>query len=247
MRAWLDRLAAIDPAVDPHVDLRRVIWMSLFQTLAEHVELPLIRRAMGVGVGFEGPEVHYNDQFEEHLCVDLVDYSERNPQLRFITADIEQGLDFPAASFDLVYSHSVFEHLKNIDRAMAEIDRLVKLGRYIYITVSPLYYSPRGSHVNHPVPLTRWEHLDPASPHYLLDTPDRSRIDEGVFLNRLTVADFLAAVGRVGWEVRHFVMRIVHPRTVPRALAAQFPLVDLVVEELRFVGRKVIPKSEHEW
>ena len=69
---------------------------------------------------------------------------------------------------------------------------------------------------------------------------------------RLTISSILEgdrrAVGRVGWDVRHFSMRIVHPRTVPRELLARYPLVDLVVEELRFVGRKVIPKVEGlEW
>jgi SAM-dependent methyltransferase len=248
MRGWLRKLAEIDPSVIPDVDVQHVIWMSLFQTLAENADLSLIKSALGVGVGFEGPEVYYNDQFEVHCCVDLVDYSALNPELTFITADIEKGVDLPDSSFDLIYSHSVFEHLRDVDRAMAEVDRLLRLGRYAYITISPLYYSPTGSHVNHPVRLTRWEHLDPASEHYLLETPDRQRIDEGVFLNRITVSGFLAAVGRVGWEVKHFSMRIVHPRDVPRELRARFPLVDLVVEELRFVGRKVIPKSEGvEW
>jgi len=245
---WLRRLAELDPEVCPNVDQKHVIWMSLFQTLVEHADVSVINRVMGVGVGFDGPEAFYNDYFKEHYCLDLFDYSHLNPQLKFIVADIEKGVDSPDACFDLIYSHSVFEHLKNVDRAMAEIDRLVKLGKYIYITISPLYYSPAGSHVTIPTRLTRWEHLDPASEHYLLDTPDLARIDEGVFLNRLTVSGFLAAVGRVGWEVRHFSMRIVHPRDVPRELKARFPLVDLVVEELRFVGRKVIPKSEGiEW
>jgi hypothetical protein len=61
-------------------------------------------------------------------------------------------------------------------------------------------------------------------------------------LNRLTISEFLAAVGRVGWEIRHFELRCVHPHAVPTALHGRFPLVDLVVEEFRFVGRKVIPK-----
>jgi hypothetical protein len=39
----------------------------------------------------------------------------------------------------------------------------------------------------------------------------------------------------------------VHPREVPEELQRRFPLVDLVVEEYRFVGRKVIPRSPREW
>lgn len=248
MRDWLRRLHDVDPAIDPNVDHTYVIWMSLFKTLADNADMSVINRVMGVGVGFEGPEVNYNDHFAEHYCLDLVDYSEQNPKLTFITANIEDRVPFPDASFDLVYSHSVFEHLKHLDRALAEIDRLVALGKYVYITVSPLYYSPAGAHVNVPTRLAHWEHLDPDSEYYLLDSPDPKRIDEGVFLNKMTISDFLAAVGRVGWEVRHFSVRIVHPRDLPAELRERFPLVDLVVEEFRFVGRKVIPKSEGvEW
>ena len=245
---WLRRLAEVDPSVDPEVDRTYVIWTSLFKTLADNADMSQIHRVMGVGVGFEGPEVNYNDHFAEHYCLDIYDYTEQNPNLKFITADIQQGVDFPDASFDLIYSHSVFEHLKDVPKALAEIDRLVALGKYVYITVSPLYYSPAGAHVNHPVRLAHWEHLYPASEYYLLDSPDPKRIDEGVYLNKMTVSDFLAAVGRVGWEVCHFSVRIVHPRDVPRELKERYPLVDLVVEEYRFVGRKVIPKSEGvEW
>jgi MoaA/NifB/PqqE/SkfB family radical SAM enzyme/SAM-dependent methyltransferase len=245
---WLRRLHEVDPSISPDVDHTYVIWMSLFKTLADNADMSGIHRVMGVGVGFEGPEVNYNDHFAEHYCLDIYDYTEQNPKLKFITADIQKGVDFPDATFDLIYSHSVFEHLKDVPRALAEIDRLVALGKYVYITVSPLYYSPTGAHVNHPVRLAHWEHLSPASEYYLLDSPDPKRIDEGVFLNKMTVSDFLAAVGRVGWEVRHFSVRIVHPRSVPAELKAAYPLVDLVVEEYRFVGRKVIPKSEGvEW
>lgn len=248
MRMWLERLAAVDSSVSAEVDETRVIWMSLFKTLAENADMSKIHRVMGVGVGFEGPEVNYNDHFAEHYCLDIVDYSDRNPKLKFITANIETGVDFPDAHFDLIYSHSVFEHLKDVGAALREIDRLVALGKYVYITISPLYYSHAGAHVNHPVKLDNWEHLDPASRYYLLDSPDPARIDEGVYLNKVTVSEFLAEVGRVGWEIRHFSMRIVHPRDIPTGLSERFPLVDLAVEEFRFVGRKVIPKAKGiEW
>lgn len=68
-------------------------------------------------------------------------------------------------------------------------------------------------------------------------------IDQGMYLNKLTVAQFLAAVGRVGWEIRDFSIRIVHPGDVPAILTRRFPVVDLVVEEFRFIGRKVIPTA----
>jgi SAM-dependent methyltransferase len=246
MRDWLHRSAQIDSAVKVDIDLQRQIWMSFFHTLSEHADLSTIRRVLGVGVGFDGPERHYTEHFPAHYGLDLVDYSAHHPELRFVTGDIEKQVDLPAASFDLIYSHSVFEHLRDVERAMAEVDRLLRLGGYVYITISPLYFSPAGSHVNVPRQLARWEHLDPSSDYYMLETPDPSRLREGVFLNRLTVSAFLAAVGRVGWEIRHFGVRIVHPRRVPKALLERFSLVDLVSEELRFVGRRVIPGTRDE-
>ena len=240
--SWLARLAQGDSRIETTVDEKRLIWMSFFKTLSEHVDVSEIRQALGVGVGFDGPERHYNDLFDENVAVDLVDYSHLNPETKFVVADIERGIDYPDGSFDLVYSHSVFEHLKNPERAIAEIDRLLRPGKYVYITVSPLYFSPRGSHVNVPVSLARWEHLDPASKYYLIECPHPEHVDAGYYLNKLTIAQFLAAVGRVGWELRHFGVRIVDPDSVPPALVARFPLVDLVAEEFRFIGRKVVPR-----
>ena len=245
---WLQRLHEIDPLVGVEVDHTYVIWMSLFKTLADSVDMSEIQRVMGVGVGSDGPEVNYNDHFPEHYCLDLVDYSERNPKLKFVTANIEERVPFPDESFDLVYSHSVFEHLKNMPRAIVEIDRLLGVGKYVYITVSPLYYSAEGSHVTIPERLSHWEHLYPGTEQYLLDSPDPKRIQEGVFLNKMTIANFLEAVGSVGWEILHFSIRIVHPHQVPSELKKIYPLVDLVAQEYRFVGRKVIPKVEGiEW
>jgi SAM-dependent methyltransferase len=241
MHEWLRRLHEFDPSVETKVDHGYIIWASHFKTLTEHADMSKIEHVLGVGVGFDGPEINYNDHFPEHYCLDLVDYSDRNPKLKFITANIEEKVPFPDSSFDLIYSHSMFEHLKNVRNAMSEINRLLRLGRYVYITVSPLYYSPAGSHVNVPQTLENWEHLYPDNEHYLLDSPHPTLIDQGVFLNKMTVADFLLEVGRVGWEILHFELRIVHPRDVPEDLKARYPLVDLVAREYRFIGRKVIP------
>ncbi len=247
MHEWLLRLQEFDPSIDAEVDLTYLIWASHFKTLTENVEMAAIQRVLGVGVGFDGPEVNYNDHFPEHYCLDLVDYSDRNPKLKFVTANIEERVPFPDGTFDLIYSHSVFEHLKNVRKAITEIDRLLRLGRYAYITVSPLYYSPSGSHVNVPSTLEHWEHLYPNTEYYLLDSPHPTLIDEGVFLNKMTIAEFLTEVGRVGWEILHFSIRIVHPRDVPAELKSRYPLVDLVAQEYRFIGRKIIPKSDVEY
>ena len=53
-----------------------------------------------------------------------------------------ESLPFPANSFDLVVSHSVFEHLERPERVFSEIRRVLRPeGRLIFTTPNKFYYS----------------------------------------------------------------------------------------------------------
>ncbi len=65
----------------------------------------------------------------------------------------------------------------------------------IYLTVSPLYYSPRGAHI---AEIGDWEHLDPKSDFYLSNNEGQG----GGFLNRMRYRDVLAAIGSHPVEIR---------------------------------------------
>lgn len=53
---------------------------------------------------------------------------ERFPGVKVLVGDLQKGLDYPAASFDRVLAVHVLEHLPDLPRALAEIDRLLAPG-----------------------------------------------------------------------------------------------------------------------
>ncbi|MCI0747466.1 MAG: methyltransferase domain-containing protein [Verrucomicrobia subdivision 3 bacterium] len=63
---------------------------------------------------------------------------------RFLIMDATQ-LSFCDAAFDLVVSRSAMEHIKPIERALAEICRVAEPGALIYLGIDPFYWV-RGCH-----------------------------------------------------------------------------------------------------
>ena len=81
------------------------------------------------------------------LC--FIDRFEQQPNLDYITADIESPLakvkmdihaiPFPEASFDVVFCNHVMEHVENDAQAMQEIHRVLKPGGWGIIQI-PLFH-----------------------------------------------------------------------------------------------------------
>lgn len=74
--------------------------------------------------------------------------------LHFTRAD-GQALPFPDASFDMVLSHAVIEHVADAGRYMRELARVLKPGGTMYLSTAP-YLSFAGAHLPRlvvPVPL----------------------------------------------------------------------------------------------
>ncbi|HEV8581246.1 MAG TPA: class I SAM-dependent methyltransferase [Thermoanaerobaculia bacterium] len=124
--------------------------------------------------------------------------------------------------FDLVLSNNVFEHVTDLARAFAACAELVEPGTgRIALFTAPLYYSSSGSHL----PAEPWEHLWEAPSslrqrllaalpprHPLQDLELRDYLDREISLNRMRLADLLAAVATSGLVVLN--LRLVRDRRV---------------------------------
>jgi ubiquinone/menaquinone biosynthesis C-methylase UbiE len=94
------------------------------------------QRVLEIGCGLGTDGVQFAKAGAEYTGVDLtsaaVDLARRNFELRglkgtFQTSDAER-LDFPDASFDLVYSHGVLHHTPDTQLAIDEVYRVLRPG-----------------------------------------------------------------------------------------------------------------------
>lgn len=146
-------------------------------------------------------------------------------------------------SFDIVASHSVLEHVLDIEASLAEIDRILKVRGRAFLTVSPLYYSSWGSHVRvDGQRLDDWSHLRPDADHYLTAIPFAGAGPGGHHLNKMTMADFLHAVGNQPWDIIAL-KRTYERKAPPEGLVpmAGTPL-DLISKGFQLLARKTHAK-----
>lgn len=188
--------------------------------LAEHGRVHY-RRLLDIGGGRAGYGLLYRQLADEVYVCDLNDCAASYAQtgIRFLTADVTRGVPLPDRSFDIVVSHSAFEHIDGVPAAIAEVDRLLRPRGHAFITIRPLYYSALGFHRRDWAP---WAHLSAAGPEE--QVPDGHR---GSFLNKLTYAEMLGAVGAVGWRVLDFTPKYNLHQDPPAELLARYSEVDL--------------------
>lgn len=113
------------------------------------------------------------------------------PAVRFLQMDATQ-MSFRDGSFDVVMSRSAMEHIKPVERAFAEMARVVRNGGLIYLGIDPFYWL-RGCHKRGVVDIP-WAHARLGLEDYRRFVAEREGEDaaEKRFgrletLNRLTV------------------------------------------------------------
>jgi len=111
-------------------------------------------------------------------------------------------------TFDLIYSWSVFEHVRQdlITGCFAKMRRALRTGGLMFLQTTPLYYSSEGSHMKPWVPQP-WAHLMMQHDlfRYAFRAAANERADElqSVYetLNRQTASQLLSAARDAGFDI----------------------------------------------
>lgn len=130
----------------------------------EQAGVKLGGRLLDAGCGGGGMPLSFAEEAEQVVAIDLaprfddaghrlaIERGVRN--LHFARAD-GQALPFKDASFDMVLSHAVIEHVADAQLYLRELVRVLKPGGFIYLSTAP-YLSFAGAHLPRlkvPIPL----------------------------------------------------------------------------------------------
>jgi ubiquinone/menaquinone biosynthesis C-methylase UbiE len=121
------------------------------------------------------------------------------------------SLPFPDSSLDLVYSWSVFEHIRRdlLPSILADLLRVLKPDGQLFIQIEPLYFSPRGAHL-YGILDESWVHLlhqhDVLREKIMGSSGNQARkeylLTQYESLNRITVDELVDAVMLAGFDVK---------------------------------------------
>jgi len=201
------------------------------------------RRAIGVDLRlplFEPDETGAQARQLSGLVLERLDRASRLADalqqlpVRFVRTDATR-LSFADDSFDVLLSRSAMEHVAPVERALAEMARVVRPGGVIHHSVDP-YFWLRGCHKRGLVDIP-WAHARlslgdfrrfvTASEGEVIATKRCRRLET---LNRLTLAQWRAVVDAGPWEVLEWTEEL-SPFAV--ALLAEYPdVLDSLADEV---------------
>lgn len=171
----------------------------------------------------------------------------------FSQGNLEDLHQFPDASFDLISSDAVFEHVRDLPKVLAQFHRVLKPGGVLYATFGPLWYGWGGDHVSgYDSLLSGFNHLILESARYkkYLDGmgqqkhsehDGRTWIDNDLF-SRLKPHEYLEYLDAAGFK-RLFVSEIIDPAGVACLAHPDFdrtPLRDVDNHALLVSGMTII-------
>ena len=174
-------------------------------------------------------------------------------EVHFAQADLAHMSDIPDASFNVISSDAVFEHLKNLPVVLAEFHRILMPGGVLYATFGPLWYGYGGDHVSGYDGLTSgYNHLITSGAEYLRyleamgghvhsEHDGRTWIEHDLF-SRLTPRQYLNCLEKAGFK-RLFMSAIVDPLAISclahpefdKTRIAQFDSLDLIISGMTII------------
>ena len=103
------------------------------------------KKVLDIGCGLGGYSRSFLKEGARVTCLDLSkDQFQPQKGLTFVQGDATHT-NFPDKSFDFVFCSSLIEHVKNPDKLIKEIRRVLKPAGYCYISFPP-FWSPVGGH-----------------------------------------------------------------------------------------------------
>jgi SAM-dependent methyltransferase len=157
----------------------------------------------------------------------------------------ETSLPFETASFDVVTSWSVFEHVSRPVEVLSEVRRVLRPGGYVFLQIWPLYHSEHGSHLWYWYP-EGFAHLrrpvDELRAEVATSTALESDVVDAVLvdldtLNRITLDELHRALGEAGFRVARAEL-LTGTTNIPEELA-DVPLADLLVAGVKLIALPV--------
>ena len=156
----------------------------------------------------------------------------------------ETTLPFPDASFDVVISWSVFEHVSDPVAVLSEIHRVLRPGGYMFLQIWPLFHSQRGSHLWNWYP-EGWEHLQKSADSLHTDISEKlsgsSELLEATLvdletLNRLTMDQLQDSISASGLTICRVAL---HADTIniPPSLL-RYRLTDLAISGVKILASR---------
>ena len=156
------------------------------------------------------------------------------------------ALEFPDASFDLVYSYNAFEHFADPAKVLSEALRVTRPGGHVHLHFGPLYGAAKGMHAYDRIPVPYCQHLFPLEQmNDHLAENGRTPIDPA-HCNQWTVRQFRALWRSVS-EQAEIVLEKEHTYTAAVDLITRYPscfrsstehFEDLLVNIIHVVFRK---------
>lgn len=177
-------------------------------------------------------------------------------EVKFSQGDLAHMSKFTDASFDVVSSDAVFEHLKNLPEVLKEFYRILRPGGVLYATFGPLWYGWGGDHVSgYDGVATGYNHLllkgkeyqtylEGLGEHSHSEHDGRTWIEHDLF-SRLTPRQYISCLEAAGFK-RLFVSAIIDPLAVEclkhphfdKSLLEKIDNLDLLISGMTIIYRR---------
>ncbi len=95
---------------------------------------------LDIGCGRTAPNLmNLIDKAQVLYGIDVIDFTVAHDRMKLFTNDVRDMKDIPSGCIDVAYSRAVMEHLPEVEKAYAEIARVLKPGG-VYIFTTPSIY-----------------------------------------------------------------------------------------------------------